>query len=121
MECIDDSLNLKLLQRANVCFAAFFERFSGAPSAAPDDELRALLQLHEALESVGALLDGRLQSAISHEVCPALDCYRQNLVRLRSQLAIMQQNAIARRERLDCRQEHLRGAKAWCVASRAIC
>jgi hypothetical protein len=121
MERMNDSANLELLERANACFTCFFARFSGAPAAGPDEELRALLQLHEALQSVGALLDGRLQSAISHEVCPALDCYRQNLVRLRSQLAIMQQNAIARRERLDCRQEHLRGAKAWCVASRAIC
>jgi hypothetical protein len=120
MERIDDSANLELLQRANVCFAAFFERFSGAPSAAPDEELRALLQLHQALESVGALLDGPLQSAISREVHAALDCYRQNLIRLRSQLAIMQQSAMARRQRLDCRQEHLSGAKAWCIASRAI-
>ena len=120
MERMNDSASLELLQRANVCFAGFFQRFAGASAAGPDEELRALLRLHEALESVDALLDGRLQSAVSHEVCEALDCYRGNLVRLRSQLAIMQQSAMARRERLDCRQEHLSGAKAWCVASRAV-
>jgi hypothetical protein len=120
MERIDDSASLELLQRANACFAAFFERFSGAPSAPPDEELRALLQLHEVLESVGALLDGRLQGATSLEVYEGLDCYRQNLVRLHGQLAMMQQSAIAHRQRLYLRQEHLRGARAWCSASRAI-
>jgi hypothetical protein len=120
MERINHSASLELLQRANACFTDFFERFSGAPSAAPDEELRALLQLHEALESVGALLDGTLQRAISREIQAALDCYRRNLVHLHSQLADMQQSGMARRQRLDLRQEHLRGARAWCVASRAI-
>jgi hypothetical protein len=120
MERIEDGANLELLQRANVCFAGFFERFSGAPAAGPDEELRALLQLHEVLESVGALLDGRLPSAIGREIHAALDCYRQNLIRLRSQLNVMQQTAMARRQRLNLRQEHLRGASAWCIASSAI-
>ena len=120
MERMNDSASLELLQRANACFTGFFERFSGVSAAGPDEELRALLQLHEALESVGALLDGPLQKSSSQEVCQALYCYRQNLLRLRGQLAIMQQSAIACRQRLDCRQQHLRGAKAWCVASRAV-
>ena len=120
MERIDDSVNLELLQRANASLAVFFERFSGATAASPDEELPALLGLHEVLESVGALLDGRLQDATSLEVCEALDCYRRNLVRLHSQLAAMEQSASRHRGLLDRRQSHLSGAKAWCTASRVI-
>jgi hypothetical protein len=120
MERINDVTGLELLLRANACFSRFFERFSGVSTAGSSEELRALLHLHEALQSVGALLDGRLQSTIDPDVREALGRYRENLVRLRSQLAIMQQSAVASRERLYCRQEHLRGAKAWCAVSRAI-
>jgi hypothetical protein len=120
MERVTDSSRLELLRHANACFAGFFRRFSGAPARYPDEELRALLSLHETLESVGALLNGPLQTATCDELCQALACYRENLVRLRSQLAIMQQSATARRESLDHRQDHLKGAKAWCAVSRAI-
>jgi hypothetical protein len=120
MERLADSARLELLQRANACFAGFFRRFSGAPAVDPSEEFHALLRLHDTLESVGALLSGPLQIAASNEVCQALDCYRENLVRLRSQLAIMQQSAMAQRESLDHRRDHLQGAKAWCAGSRAI-
>jgi len=120
MECINDSASLELLRRANTCFTGFFERFSGALAASPDEELRVLLRLHEMVESVGVLLDGRLQSTAHPDVREALGCYRDNLVRLRGKLAIMQQSAIARRASLDSRREHLYGAKAWCSVSRAI-
>ena len=120
MERLADSARLELLQRANACFAGFFRRFSGAPAVDPSEEFHALLRLHETLESVGALLSGPLQIAASNEVCQALDCYRENLVRLRSQLAIMQQSAMAQRQSLDHRRDHLQGAKAWCAGSRAI-
>lgn len=120
MERIDDSANLELLRRANTCFSRFFERLAVPPAASPEEELGALLQLHEMLESVGALLDGRLQSAVNREVRGALGSYRENLVKLRSELAVMQKSAIARRASLDARREHLCSAKAWCAASRAI-
>ena len=120
MERIDDSASLKVLHRANTCFAGFFAHFSATSTAGPDVELRALLQLHEALQSVGTLLDGRLQRSLNREISVALDCYCQNLIRLRSQLVLMEQSAMNRRERLDLRQQHLSGARAWCVASRAI-
>jgi hypothetical protein len=119
MECIDDNAILELLRRANTCFSDFFARFPGAPALGPDEELRALLQLHELLESVGALLDGRLQSISNRDVREALGCYRENLLRLRSQLAHMRECAIVRRASLDSRREHLCGAKAWCSVSRA--
>jgi hypothetical protein len=120
MERIEDSGSLELLRRANTCFTQFFERSPGSPAPGPDEELGALLQLHEMLESVGALLDGRLQSAANQDVRQALGSYRENLVRLRSELAVMQESAVARRASLDMRREHLCSARAWCVASRAI-
>jgi len=119
MECVNDTASLELLRRANTCFAGFFERFSGELAAGPEEELPALLRLHETLESVGALLDGRLQSTANPDVREALGCYRENLIRLRSELAAMNKSATARRASLDSRREHLCGARAWCVVSRA--
>jgi len=118
MECMNDSAELDLLRRANTCFSDFFSRFPGA-TPAPDEELCALLQLHEVLESVGALLDGRLQSTANRDIREALGCYRENLLRLRTELARMQECATVRRASLDSRREHLMGAKAWCSVSRA--
>lgn len=120
MECIADSANLELLRRANSCFGRFFEQSANATALGSDEELRALLQVKEMLESVGALLDGRLQSARNPDVREALGCYRQNLIHLRRELAILQQATIARRALLDSRRQHLYGAKAWCTVSRAI-
>jgi len=119
MERLNDNAGLELLQSANACLADFFVRFSSTPVAGHDEELRALQQLQQALESVRPLLDGRLQNIPGDEVSHALQCYRQNLIRLRTQLSLMQQSAIAQRERLDCRQFHLANAKAWCAISRA--
>jgi hypothetical protein len=120
MECINDSANLELLRRANACFSRFFERFSNAPVLGSDEELRALQQVGEILRSVSVLLDGRLQNTINRDVRRALDCYRQNLIHVRSELAIMEAAAIVCRVRLDSRRRHLYAAKAWCAASRAI-
>src|SRR5271165_4791001 len=120
MECMNDSATLDLLRRANSCFGRFFEQFSGAPVSGSDQELRGLLQLHDVLESVGALFDGRLQGAANREVREALGFYRENLLRLRRELAVMEGSAIASRVHLDSRRQHLYAAKAWCAASRAI-
>ena len=120
MERIDDSANLELLRRANSCFGRFFDRSASAPALGSDEELRALIQMQEMLESVGALLDGRLQTASNRDVREALGCYRENLIHLRRELAIMQEATIARRVLLDSRRQHLYGAKAWCAVSREI-
>ena len=120
MECVNDIADLELLRRANTCFRRFFERFSNAPVPGSDEELRALQQIEEMLQSVGARLDGRLQSATNRDVRQALGRYRENLVRLRGELAFMEASAIASRVRLDSRRAHLYSAKAWCAASRAI-
>ena len=120
MERMNDGASLELLRRANSCFGRFFEQFANAPALGSDEELRSLLQVQEMLESVGALLDGRLQRASDRDVCEALGCYRENLVHLRRELAIMQEATITHRALLDSRRQHLYGAKAWCAVSRAI-
>ena len=120
MECINDGASLELLRRANSCFGRFFEQFASAPALGSDEELRGLLQVLEMLESVGALLDGRLQSASNRDIREALGCYRENLIHLRHELAIMREATIARRALLDSRRRHLYGARAWCAVSRAI-
>ncbi len=120
MECVSDNAKLELLQQANACLEHFFGWFAGTRATAADQELRALLQVQETLESVGALLDGRLQSACRRDVGEALGRYRENLVRLRCQLAIMQSAALTRRAGFDSHREHLHAAMAWCSASRAI-
>ncbi|MGD0930716.1 MAG: hypothetical protein ABR902_08705 [Candidatus Korobacteraceae bacterium] len=119
MERIDDQASLELLRRANERFRRFFARFSGAPVLGTDEEVEALLQVEQSLQSVGALLDGRLQGNKSTAICDELAGYRTNLVRLRQELAIMQSAALSCRARLAMRQKHLQAAKAWCTASRA--
>jgi hypothetical protein len=65
------------------------------------------------------LLDGRLQKSEDHEVRAELARYRENLVRLRRELATMEESAMGSRARLYSRQKHLHAAQAWCAASRA--
>jgi len=120
MERVNENAGLELLQRANVCLTGFFEQFFDTPSYGSDEELRALVQLHETLESVRAWLDGRLQNATNHDLREALRGYRENLIRLRRQLAIMQEDTLTARSHLDSEREHLASARAWCAASRAI-
>jgi hypothetical protein len=120
MECMNDRASLELLRHANASLRRFFQRFAGVAVSGGDEELRALLELHEVLESVGALLDGPLQATTNREVREALDCYHQNLVRLRNELTIMEGAAIACRVGLDSQRQHLYGARAWCAAARAI-
>ncbi|MFZ0311877.1 MAG: hypothetical protein WAL85_04135 [Candidatus Korobacteraceae bacterium] len=119
MERIDEPASLELLRRANERFSRFFVRFAGAPVLGTDEEVQALLQIERSLQSVGVLLDGRLQRCQNGAVRDELARYRANLVRLRHELAIMQSAALSCRERLALRQKHLQAAKAWCTASRA--
>jgi hypothetical protein len=120
MERIDDQANLQLLRRANDRFRRFFARFSCAPILGSEEEVEALLQVENALRSVGAFLDGRLQRSQAAQVRDELTRYRTNLVRLRQELANMRSAAIGCRTRLASRQKHLQAARAWCAASRAI-
>ena len=42
---MSDTVRLETLQRANSCFARFFERFCGAPVLGSEEEVEALLQV----------------------------------------------------------------------------
>jgi DNA repair exonuclease SbcCD ATPase subunit len=120
MERVDDKANLELLRRANQRFDHFFARFAGAPVLGTTEEVEALLQMEATLKSVGAFLDGRLQSSQADLVRDELACYRANLVRLREELARMQNAANHCRTQLSARQKNLHAAQAWCAASRSI-
>ncbi len=115
---IENDESLDLLRRANGRLGRFFERFSGAPVMGSGEEVAALLQLERALQSVGALLDGRLQASADQAIRQELARYRENLLRLRNELARMQESAVGCRTRLDGRLKHLHAAQAWCAASR---
>lgn len=118
MERLDEFDRLQSLRRANERFGRFFARFSGAPVLGTDEEVEALRQVESSLQSVGALLDGRLQSSRTVQVRDEIARYRVNLLRLRHELAVMQSAASDCRTRLLDRQKHLRAAQAWCAASR---
>jgi len=119
MECIDDYDRVQLLRRANERLGRFFARFSGAPVLGTEEEVEALLQVEGTMQSVGALLDGRLQSGRTTEIRDELALYRANLVRLRNELGAMQTAANGCRARLMAHNKHLQAAQAWCAASRA--
>ena len=119
MERIDEYDTLQLLRRANERFGRFFARFSGAPVLGTDEEVEALLQVENTLHSVRGYLDGRLQCSHTAAVRDELARYRANLIRLRQELAVMQNAAMGCRARLSQRNKHLHAAQAWCAASRA--
>jgi hypothetical protein len=118
MERIDDQATFDLLRRANERFGSFFTRFSGAPVEGSDEEVEALLQVEQAMRSVGLFLDGSLQKNEAPAVREELARYRANLVRLQQELAGMQESAFACRARVANQRNHLRAAKEWCEASR---
>ena len=119
MDSINDHAALQGLRHANEYISQFFARFSGAPVLGAETEVEGMLRLASTLRSVGALLDGRLQSQQGEAVRDELARYRANLLRLQAELGAMQSAAAGSRDRLLMRQKHLNAAKAWCVASRA--
>ena len=119
MECmITNEAKLDLLRRANSCFNKFFARFSGAPIFGTDEEVEALLRVEATLQSVRALLDGRVQNSQDAAVREELAEYRHNLLRLRTQLGTMQHAALECQTLLHARREHLHAAKSWCNLAR---
>jgi hypothetical protein len=119
MERMNTAGHLDFLRRANVHLENFFARFSGAPVLGTNEEVEALLRVERALHSVRALLDGGLKETSDHETQNELARYRANLLRLRRELAMMQDSAAGCQARLFVRQKHLHAAQAWCAASRA--
>lgn len=120
MERVAEITDVDLVRRANARLGSFFQRFSGAAVLGTSEEVEALLQVERALESVKEKLDGTLQGSSDVAVRQELARYRDNLVRLRVELAGMQQSAESCRARLFLRQKHLHAAQAWCAASRGI-
>lgn len=108
---------LDLLRRANARLENFFARFSGAPVLGTDEEVEALLQVERAMRSIGTLLGKGLEESKDAETQQELARYRAHLLRLRRELAIMQDSAAGSRARLSARQKHLHAAQAWCAAS----
>ena len=115
---MSDTVRLETLQRANSCFAQFFERFCGAPVLGTEEEVQALLRIEQTLDSVGVLLDGRLQDTQDPSVHEELAAYHQNLLRLRHELADMQASAMACQANLSSQHQHLHAVKAWCALAR---
>ena len=118
MERLNEQAGVELLRQANQCFGRFFTRFSGVPVVGAEEEIKAMLQVENALQAVGPYLDGRLQRNTSGEVRDELARYRDNLLRLRLELTAMESSARDARARLSVRQNHLEAAKEWCAASR---
>ncbi len=115
MESIRSNTALNVLDRANAGLEHFFARFSGAAVMGTSDEVESLLQVEQILRSVRAVLD---QARDNPDIQDELAKYRVNLLRLRKELAIMQDSATASRAKLFVRQKHLHAAQAWCDTSR---
>jgi hypothetical protein len=111
--------DLDVVRQANVRLRRFLDR-SGAPVSGTNEEVEALLQVEEILQSVGVLLDSGVQKVDDLAVREELVRYRENLLLLRGELSVMQESATAFRAHLYSRQDHLQAVKAWCVASRDI-
>ncbi len=120
MERLNYDSTLDLLRRANSCFSRFFARFSGAPVLGTADEVNALLRIEQTLRSVGALLKTDLPKSDDQEIRAELASYRENLLRLRHELAVMQGSALGCQARLFARGKHLHAAQAWCAAARDL-
>ena len=61
---------------------------------------------------------GDCRASTDQAIRQELARYRENLLRLRNELARMQESAVGCRIRLDGRLKHLHAAQAWCAASR---
>lgn len=119
MERMSEAAELDLLRSANDLFRRFFARFAGAAVQGSQEEVDAMLQLERTLESVGILLDRGVPRDCSPVLRAELGSYRENLLRLRRELASMQESAISSHGRLFVRREHLAATQAWCATARS--
>jgi hypothetical protein len=119
MERLTTAICLDALRRANAQLTNFFACFSGAPVVGTREEVEALLQVEHTLRSVARLLKQGVQRSSDPAVREELASYGTHLLRLRRELAIMQNSATGCQARLSVRQNHLHSAHAWFAASRA--
>jgi hypothetical protein len=115
MARLDESAGLNVLRDANRSLGEFLAR--NAEAVQGSDDVQAMLEVERTLRAVGSELE-RLQRIDRPDVRLELELYRDNLVRLRRQLAIMQSAATECQARLFVRQKHLRAAQEWCAATR---
>jgi hypothetical protein len=118
MERLDDQTELQLLRTANLQFNDFFALFAERPVVGTQREVAALVGIEDTLKSVGAVLNITMGAEQRHAISEELGRYRRNLLRLRHELARMQQAAITSRAQLFVRLRHLSDAKAWCAAAK---
>lgn len=118
MERMNNGNELELLRRANLRLDHFLVRFARAAVFGTDEEVEAILEVQRTLESVGALLKQEIQRSKDEDVQSELAIYRANLIKLRRELAELQDCALSCQARLFARQKHLHAAQAWCAASR---
>jgi hypothetical protein len=118
MARLEEVSSFDLVRRANEAFYVFFERFAGMPVEGTEDELRAMLEIEQTLNSMGAALEGGMRNT-SNELHHELAEYRENLLRLRDELRRMENSATKTRGRLFTREQHLQATRAWCDAARS--
>ena len=117
MACLGESESLNVLRQANESLRRFLAENAGIAQG-NEDEVQTMLQLERSLRAAGGQLD-RLQREDGEDVRVQLSLYRDNLLRLRRQLGILQKTALDRQSRLLVREKHLRAAQAWCASTRA--
>jgi hypothetical protein len=109
---------VELLRSANESFQRFFEHFAGLPVQGTAEEVTAMRQVEQTLQSVGRLLNKDVQASPDPRLRSEILRYRDNLLRLRQELSAMESSAASCRSRLSNREQHLDAAKAWCAATR---
>lgn len=109
----------EVLRLANGHLVEFFARYSGVSVCGSSDDVEAMLGVERVLRSVAPVLKGFHCKLISPELSAEIDRYRVNLLRLRQELAAMQESAADTRTRLADRHRHLQAAMAWTSATRA--
>lgn len=118
MARLDECASLDVLREANQDLRQFLADNAGVAQG-NEEEVQTMLQLERSLRAVGGHLD-RLQRIEREEVRVELGIYRDNLLRLRQQLGVLQKSALECRARLFLRESHLRTAQAWCASARSI-
>lgn len=117
MGCLTGENEIHLLRRANMDLDRFLARFSRAAVLGTEEEVTALLHLQRTL-AIGGLLKQDIQHSSDDNVQSELAIYRANLIKLRRELAELQNSAEECKVRLFARQKQLHAAQAWCAASR---
>lgn len=116
MESLNEPAGVDLLKHANRSLREFLARDADAVQGSEED-VSAMLDIERTLRTVGLQLNV-LQRSEHPDVHQQLELYRDNLLRLRRQLGVMQHSATECQARLFVREKHLRATQEWCAATR---